>query len=273
MVAECDRWNWRELVASEHGPASPTTRHVLLTLSLHMNEHGESCFPSQELLAKRTGLSERAVRTHLDLAEKQGFIAVFQRRRDKKAWFIHEYVATIPAGLDELRKPAPWEEDPKWQRAERPSARSPSQSQRPATGARQAEPDDTTAGTSFHNARKDVPTNSSSNSPCNSTEKRAAEDRNTPFFLNGESEERDSRPSTLNKPHPELQAPMAKEVLQGRVLKNIYTDEELKRKIEKLLAVKADPDTIVRTLVSYASNDRIRRILNHDYGIPWISAP
>ena len=31
------RDQWRDLVASSDGPPSPTTRHVLLTMSLHMD--------------------------------------------------------------------------------------------------------------------------------------------------------------------------------------------------------------------------------------------
>lgn len=169
MAVDCDRWNWRELLASEDSHLPPTTRLVLLTLSLHMNVHGANAWPSQELLAKRTGLSERAIREHLAIAQKQDWIQITQRRRPGQAWFSHQYFPMIPAALAEKVKAASCQHDPKWERPERGSARSP---QHPANGARHPEPRSSTPGTSFLNTRNHVPPNSSSNYPLNQSKER-----------------------------------------------------------------------------------------------------
>lgn len=93
-------FTWRSAVASKFGPESPTTRHVLLTLSIHMNEKGESCYPSTKLLADETGLSERSVCTHLELAEKSGWIMRKSRQRPGQQWRQHVYSPVIPIGVE-----------------------------------------------------------------------------------------------------------------------------------------------------------------------------
>lgn len=89
-------FTWRSAVASQFGPSKPTTRHVLLTLSLHMNERGGSCFPSTETLALETGLSQRSVEEHLRVAEQGGWI----RRRGMglagQGWRKLTYTAAVP---------------------------------------------------------------------------------------------------------------------------------------------------------------------------------
>jgi hypothetical protein len=90
------RWRW--IVASERGPASPTTRHVLLTLSLHMGVDGDRAFPSERCLAAETGLSERAVGIHLQQAIDAGWI-VRAPRRQGRGWARYVYQAVIPERL------------------------------------------------------------------------------------------------------------------------------------------------------------------------------
>ena len=85
MALECDRWEWRDLFASEHGPPDPSTRLVLFVLSLHMNQNGENAFPAQQLIATRTGLSERSVRTHLDHAVRGGWLRISKKARRGQA--------------------------------------------------------------------------------------------------------------------------------------------------------------------------------------------
>lgn len=88
-------FKWRNALASENGPAA-TTRHVLLTLSLHMDAYGGSCFPSTKLLAEETGLSERTVCTHLEKASKAGWIEKCIRDLNVRGWKRHKYQAMIP---------------------------------------------------------------------------------------------------------------------------------------------------------------------------------
>lgn len=96
-----DLFRWRKLVASECGP-EPVTRHVLLTLSLHMNQAGRQCFPSTKSLSIETGLSERSVCTHLDKAEQLGWIRKELRGVTGQAWRRSQYYALIPKALKEI---------------------------------------------------------------------------------------------------------------------------------------------------------------------------
>lgn len=177
---ELDKWEWLDLLASEHGPQDPSTRLVLFVLSLHMSPAGERCFPSQKLIATRSALSERSVRVHLGLAEAGGWIGIYRKRRPGQAWFVNEYVATIPKELADLVKEKPWVEDPGYQRPAESAGDTrqdlPPVSQHPANGA--GHPADnvehpaefaSTGGSLRHDTRQDLPPNSSSNSPSNSS--------------------------------------------------------------------------------------------------------
>ena len=98
-------FEWREAVASPKGPSSSTTRHVLLTLSLHMDMTGGNCFPSTALLAERTGLSERSVCTHVDRAESEGWIRRAKHRGAGRAWAGTLYTAILPEVLKDVQRP------------------------------------------------------------------------------------------------------------------------------------------------------------------------
>lgn len=84
-------FTWRSAVAESELP--PTSKLVAFALSLHMNERGESCFPSQPTLARETSLSERAVREHLLSLLREGWI-----EREKRPGRSDLYVSTTPAG-------------------------------------------------------------------------------------------------------------------------------------------------------------------------------
>jgi len=99
------RWRWK--IASEQGPASATTRHVLMTLSIHMEADGGNAFPSEDLLALETALTTRAVSTHLRLAVDQGWLRRYRERRRGKAWAQYFYQAAIPAHVDAPERRSP----------------------------------------------------------------------------------------------------------------------------------------------------------------------
>jgi hypothetical protein len=177
-VRRCDRWEWCDLIASERGPSDSTTRLVLFVLSLHMNQSGERCFPSQKLIAVRAGLTERSVRTHLGHAIRARWLQSTKRKRKGKAWYVNEYEATIPAELVEFCPAKPWLIDPGYRRAEDISGRAEGEdqvmAQRQATDTEDAaihavrrENKNTTTGKMVHNDRNGFPTNSSSNSSIN----------------------------------------------------------------------------------------------------------
>lgn len=65
-------FTWRSAICQSELPA--TTRHVALTLSLHMSELGDSCYPSQSRLAEETGLARRTVNRHLSKLDGDGWL-------------------------------------------------------------------------------------------------------------------------------------------------------------------------------------------------------
>ncbi|WP_241023364.1 helix-turn-helix domain-containing protein [Paraburkholderia sp. Ac-20340] len=91
-------WTWRHAIIKSG--LSPTTRHVLLTLSCHLNDLGEDCFPSTAMLAEETGLSERSVCTHLTTAASLGWFVVRKHGFAKQRWARHEYLPRIPEGFE-----------------------------------------------------------------------------------------------------------------------------------------------------------------------------
>lgn len=94
--------SWRQAILKSDLP--PTTRHVLLTLGCHMNDAGESCYPSIALLVEETGLSNRTVITHLDLAEERGWISREKHGYKGQRWARNEYRIEWPEIDNEVVK-------------------------------------------------------------------------------------------------------------------------------------------------------------------------
>lgn len=67
-------FTWRSAITDSD--LSPDTRHVALTLSLHMNERGDSCFPSLETLRQETGRRKASVILGLRELEARGWLRV-----------------------------------------------------------------------------------------------------------------------------------------------------------------------------------------------------
>ncbi len=88
---------WRSAICDSGLP--PTTRHVALTLSLWMNERAASAFPSVPTLVTATGLSERAVRSHLHDLVNAGWLKLVKASAGQRRG--NEYEASTPA------RPAP----------------------------------------------------------------------------------------------------------------------------------------------------------------------
>ena len=87
---------WRELLLSVNGPRSSTTRHVLLTLATHMDKKGGSCFPTIGQLSDETRLSRRVVGVHLQVANEDGWLDIYEHFGKGQAWRNHGYIATLP---------------------------------------------------------------------------------------------------------------------------------------------------------------------------------
>ncbi len=95
-MGQSKRDAWVRRIASEDGPASPTTRLVLLVLASHMSLDGGSCFPSVRTLIRETGLSNRSVLDHLKLAADAGWIERIESGTGQ-GWKRHAYQAEVPA--------------------------------------------------------------------------------------------------------------------------------------------------------------------------------
>lgn len=87
-------WSWRHAVTKSDLP--PTTRHVLLTLSVFMDETGRGCYPSIDDLVAASGLSKRAVLTHLEKACAAGWVTRRQHGYRGQKWRRLEYEAGWP---------------------------------------------------------------------------------------------------------------------------------------------------------------------------------
>jgi hypothetical protein len=91
-------YTWRHAIINSTLP--PTTRHVMLTLSCHVNDAGEAAYPSTALLAHETGLSERAVVSHLRIAAKLGWLSVQKHGFGGQRWARNQYYPCVPDGFE-----------------------------------------------------------------------------------------------------------------------------------------------------------------------------
>lgn len=94
MVDASRAWSWRHAIIKSDLPA--TTRHVLLTISCFMNEVGGGCYPTTKDLSAATGLSERAICTHIASAAKAGWLGVSEHGFRGQKWKNHQYQAAWP---------------------------------------------------------------------------------------------------------------------------------------------------------------------------------
>jgi len=88
-------FSWRGAIC-ESG-LGPATRHVALTLSLHMNERGGSAYPGPARLAKETGLHVSTVKEKLSELERTGWLCCVVRggiKGEKRC--ANQYEATFP---------------------------------------------------------------------------------------------------------------------------------------------------------------------------------
>lgn len=91
-------WPWRHAVMESGLPA--TTKHVLLTTSCFFDKDGKNCFRPTRELARLSGLSERAVCTHIAKAVELGWLSKCKLGRRGQRWKLHTYEAQWPEGTD-----------------------------------------------------------------------------------------------------------------------------------------------------------------------------
>lgn len=93
-------YEWRSAVLASD--LQPTTRFVLLTLGCHMNEFGESCWPSIETLVSESGLSRAAVIKHIGIAKDLGWIVVEKHGYKNSKWARNDYRISYPDGVHQV---------------------------------------------------------------------------------------------------------------------------------------------------------------------------
>lgn len=92
-------FTWRSAVTDSD--LKPVTRHVALTLSLHMNERGGSCWPSMATIGKETGLAPDTVRSHMRTLTKLGWLERIDRPGSSCLW-----KAKVPSSSNPRTPPA-----------------------------------------------------------------------------------------------------------------------------------------------------------------------
>jgi hypothetical protein len=92
------RYEWLRSVMDSDLPS--TTRLVSHTLVSHGRADGSGIFPSVRVVAKKSGLSERAVCDHLDLLVRRGYLWRKARGGDTAGAVGFEYVLAVPTVLN-----------------------------------------------------------------------------------------------------------------------------------------------------------------------------
>lgn len=88
-------YTWRQAI--QKSDLAPTTKHVLLNLSCYINDAGQAAFPSIDQQAQDTGLSRRAVITHLKSVEGR-WLSVSRHGYGGQKWARNEYLPRLPDG-------------------------------------------------------------------------------------------------------------------------------------------------------------------------------
>ena len=88
---------WQRAILNSNLP--PTTRHVLLTISIYLNPNGEGAWPSVRRLADDTGRSKTTVSKHILIAESRGYLKIHQDRGYAKGWRKNNYSVRFPKGV------------------------------------------------------------------------------------------------------------------------------------------------------------------------------
>jgi hypothetical protein len=89
-------WTWRHAVAESGLKA--TSKHVLFTLSLFMDDLGDGCFPSIRELVPLSSLTETTLCQHLKIAEDEGWIERRLKERAGRDWARTQYLPKWPDG-------------------------------------------------------------------------------------------------------------------------------------------------------------------------------
>jgi len=87
-------WTWRHAFARSE--LSSTTKLVLHTIGLHMDETGHGAYPTVAQIMRLSSLSNKAVITHIRIAIQQGWLRSKVHGFKGQKWKNHEYEAHWP---------------------------------------------------------------------------------------------------------------------------------------------------------------------------------
>lgn len=87
-------WSWRHAFAKSE--LASTTKLVLHTIGLHMDETGRGAYPTTVQISELSSLSEKAVVTHIRIAIEQGWLRSKVHGFKGQKWKNHEYEAHWP---------------------------------------------------------------------------------------------------------------------------------------------------------------------------------
>lgn len=85
-------FRYRDYIRSDAVPRDHVLRHVLIELSLWMDMDGNNCYPTQEQIAKNTGLSRKTVNIKLNKAKKLGLIEIPKHKSASQKWANNVYI-------------------------------------------------------------------------------------------------------------------------------------------------------------------------------------
>ena len=88
------KYSWMKLVLNSQLPAP--SKHLLLTLSYHMDSKGRSCYPTQNQLHTETSMTIKTIRKHMNLCKASGFIETYTRKISDQDFWNYGYIAKLP---------------------------------------------------------------------------------------------------------------------------------------------------------------------------------
>lgn len=250
LAVHVERQVWRELIASDHGPPSGTTRYVLHVIALFMNDIGD-CYPSQWAIAKRAALTTRAVKKHIAIAKRGCWLDVVggvHTNSSGQSWRRNSYSATVPSALHSLvQRVKDGDKRGLWTTSKGGERRSPGW------------------GTTFPLMVNDVPINLKILSKESKSEGAAAVDKSSTRSKSGAAHRsKDDLKNRSAEKGRALRARMAgatKAVpTRDRQLHEL-SDAELATKVRALLAIGHGVGDIRRALASQASAAQLTRVL------------
>jgi len=86
---------YRDWILSKDGPCDAFCKLILVTITTFMNAKNITAYPTQELLAEKTGISRETISKKLKIAADQGWIEVTKHKVRKQKYSNNVYI--IPA--------------------------------------------------------------------------------------------------------------------------------------------------------------------------------